>query len=181
VKEGDGEEDRLFTPSPLPAPEQILDLLRAEPAGTVTIVALGPLTNLATAAAADPAAFLRVKEVRAMGGALAVPGNVCLSPFITPFLFPHEHTLSPPIFRHSIHSQQPCNPQPNNEWTQYRPSPAHNPTIPCPLESLIWAPPGPLRAALMSRNQITPIAGTCPPFPPLSCTRPLIQHLTPNL
>jgi hypothetical protein len=152
-REGDGGEDRLFTPSPLPASEQILDLLRAEPADTVTIVALGPLTNLATAAAADPAAFLRVKEVRAMGGALAVPGNVRLF-HLTPF----PSTLSSPPYSPAYPHPRVLCPQPNQK-IQYRPSPAHNPTMPCPPVSLIWAPPSPLRAALMSRNQITPVAG----------------------
>jgi len=42
----------------------------------LTIVALGPMTNLALALKADPAAMKFVGRVVAMGGAVDVPGNV---------------------------------------------------------------------------------------------------------
>lgn len=54
--------------------EVILELLRENP-GEISIVALGPLTNIALALEADPAAFAQVKELIVMGGAVSGIGN----------------------------------------------------------------------------------------------------------
>ena len=70
----------------LPAPEMplqeqhavdfIIETLRKEPAGTVTLCPLGPLTNIATAFERAPDIIERVQEIVLMGGAYFEVGNI---------------------------------------------------------------------------------------------------------
>ncbi|RME76260.1 MAG: nucleoside hydrolase [Chloroflexi bacterium] len=62
-------------PDPRPAARFIVDTVSAFP-GEVTLVALGPLTNLALALALEPRLVEMVAEVVLMGGAVTVSGNV---------------------------------------------------------------------------------------------------------
>lgn len=57
------------------AVQKILNLVRDNP-GEVTIVALGPLTNIARAIQEAPESMRQVKEVIIMGGAVDVGGNM---------------------------------------------------------------------------------------------------------
>ena len=57
------------------AAQLIVDIVMREPAGTVTLVPTGPLTNIALAARIEPAIVGRVREVVLMGGGACV-GNV---------------------------------------------------------------------------------------------------------
>lgn len=58
------------------AVDWLAGLLMAEPAGTLDLLCLGPLTNLATLLARQPEAARRLRRVIAMGGAIDERGNV---------------------------------------------------------------------------------------------------------
>jgi inosine-uridine nucleoside N-ribohydrolase len=62
-------------PVDLSAPEQIVRLARAHP-GELTLLAVGPLTNLGIALLLEPALPELIREVVIMGGAFDHPGNV---------------------------------------------------------------------------------------------------------
>lgn len=56
------------------AVEKIISVIRANP-GEITLVTLGPLTNIATAILKDSKTMLKIKEIISMGGAIKVAGN----------------------------------------------------------------------------------------------------------
>jgi inosine-uridine nucleoside N-ribohydrolase len=70
---------RLPRPSIRPAPEPAVDFLAAQLKqwpGQVTLLALGPLTNLARLHRKHPSALDKLRSLVVMGGAVGVPGNV---------------------------------------------------------------------------------------------------------
>jgi len=54
----------------------LIETLRAEPAGSVTLVPIGPLTNIATAIARAPDIARRIGRIVLMGGAYFEVGNI---------------------------------------------------------------------------------------------------------
>ncbi|KAF9428339.1 hypothetical protein BGZ94_002737 [Podila epigama] len=73
---GDIPSEKMYSLSKRLAHEEILHQLREAEAKTVTLIAIGPMTNLALAYEQDPVTFARCKRVICMGGCLDMPGNV---------------------------------------------------------------------------------------------------------
>ncbi|KAI8343109.1 Inosine/uridine-preferring nucleoside hydrolase domain-containing protein [Chlamydoabsidia padenii] len=71
------EDARWFETTNRDAADEILYQLKQVEPLTLTIVAIGPLTNIALAYQRDPVTFSRAKRVVVMGGAILVPGNIC--------------------------------------------------------------------------------------------------------
>ncbi len=71
----------VVLPAPITAPDSrpasafLTAHLLAVPPGTLTILALGPLTNLALLAQDAPDAYVRIGRIIAMGGTIDEPGN----------------------------------------------------------------------------------------------------------
>ncbi len=68
--------DPVMPLQPEHAVDFIIDTLRAEPTGTVTLCPLGPLTNIATAFEKAPDIVGKVQEIVLMGGAYFQVGNI---------------------------------------------------------------------------------------------------------
>jgi len=68
--------DPVMTLQPQHGVDFIIETLRTEPPGTVTLCPLGPLTNIATAFERAPDVVSRVAEIVLMGGAYFEVGNI---------------------------------------------------------------------------------------------------------
>ncbi len=67
--------EATMTPVKLQAVDLIIEKIMENP-GEITLVPIGPLTNIALAVRREPRIAQHVREVVIMGGALRVPGNV---------------------------------------------------------------------------------------------------------
>jgi purine nucleosidase len=63
-------------PQPAHAVDYLCETLLAHPPGTLTLAAIGPLTNLAKAELRSPGLLARLRSLVVMGGAVRCPGNV---------------------------------------------------------------------------------------------------------
>ncbi|WP_100365870.1 nucleoside hydrolase [Diaminobutyricimonas aerilata] len=66
---------------PRPAAQLIVDTVMAHPAGAITLVPTGPLTNIALAARLEPRIVDRVREVVLMGGGVGVGNTTAAAEF----------------------------------------------------------------------------------------------------
>ncbi|WP_417601008.1 nucleoside hydrolase [Pararhodobacter oceanensis] len=77
----------------------LIETLRSEPAGSVTLVPIGPLTNIATALERAPDIAERIAEIVMMGGAYFEVGNVTPSAEFNIFVDPQAADI---VFRSGI-------------------------------------------------------------------------------
>lgn len=114
-----------FTPSLEPAHKEILRVLRENEPGTISIVSIGPLTNLALAAAEDPETFLKCRDVVSMGGAVDVSGNVTPNAEFNVWADPHAAARV-----YALTSPRPASTMPQSTETYAgQPLPAYPPNL----------------------------------------------------
>lgn len=77
----------------------IVDRVMARPAGSVTLVVIGPMTNVAMALDREPALARRLRQVVAMGGARSEGGNITASAEFNFFADPHAADV---VFRSGV-------------------------------------------------------------------------------
>ena len=71
----------------------IVETLMARPTGTITLCALGPLTNIALALVREPKIASRIKRIVAMGGGFFEGGNVTPAAEFNIYVDPHAARL----------------------------------------------------------------------------------------
>lgn len=71
----------------------IADTIASAP-GEITLICLGPLTNLAMAILSSPVEMAKVKEIIVMGGAIQVPGNVTPVSEFNIYVDPHAAAIA---------------------------------------------------------------------------------------
>ena len=71
----------------------IVELLMHHPAGSISIAAIGPMTNLALAMRLEPAIVARIARIVVMGGARREGGNITASAEYNVFADPHAAQL----------------------------------------------------------------------------------------
>jgi purine nucleosidase len=72
-----------------PATAAIVELVMRRPAGSVTLVVTGPMTNVALAMQREPVLAGRLRQIVAMGGARSEGGNITASAEYNIFADPH--------------------------------------------------------------------------------------------
>ena len=77
----------------------LIGTLRREPAGSVTLCPLGPLTNIAAALHRAPDIALRIREIVLMGGAYFEVGNITPAAEFNIYVDPHAADI---VFRSGI-------------------------------------------------------------------------------
>jgi purine nucleosidase len=77
----------------------LVDKLRAEPAGAITLCALGPLTNIAMALIKAPDIAPRIREIVLMGGGYFEGGNITPTAEFNFYVDPHAADI---VFRSGV-------------------------------------------------------------------------------
>lgn len=81
------------------AVDYLIDTLRNEPEGSITLCPIGPLTNIATALQRAPDIAPRIREIVMMGGAYFAVGNITPTAEFNVFVDPHAADI---VFRAGI-------------------------------------------------------------------------------
>ena len=95
----------------------LIDKIRQEPANSVTLVATGPLTNIAAAIAMAPDIVDRLQRTVIMGGACHEPGNITPAAEFNIYVDPHaaksvfDSGLNPVVFGLDITHQMRITPK----------------------------------------------------------------------